>query len=131
MQHYPCFCKRDKFFEKVFFQNGYPVKLVNSKIQKKINSFDNVKILPLTVPKLKLFSCLPYLNKESNAGVHKDIQELVVKFFPQIDLNIVFKNQNTIANFFSFKDRIPDLLRSNVVYKFSCAHCDATYNLHW
>ena len=26
-----------------------------------------------------------------------------------------------------FKDRIPDLLKSNVVYKYECAQCDASY----
>ena len=121
------FTKEIEFLKKYFYQNGFPIKLVNSKIQSKINSFNDVQTIPQTAPKLKLFSSLPYLNKESNAGIHKEIQELAFKFFPQIDLHIVFKNQNTISNFFGFKDRIPDLVRSNVVYKYSCAHCDATY----
>ena len=113
------FDKEIEFLKKYFSQNGFPVKIVNSKIQEKINSFEIAKVIPQTAAKLKLFSSLPYLDKESNAGTHKEIQELVFKFFPQIELNIVFKNQKTIQNVFNFKDRIPDLMRSNVVYKYT------------
>ena len=32
-----------------------------------------------------------------------------------------------ISNFFTFKDKIPSLLRSGIVYKFQCGSCNATY----
>ena len=62
-----------------------------------------------------------------NQNMHKDVQKLVTQFFPQIDLKIVFKNSHTIGSYFKFKDSIPDLVTSNVVYRFSCAQCPATY----
>ena len=121
------FAEEMDFLKKYFYQNGFPIKLVNSKFKNKLSTLTKTKMISPTVSKLKLFSCVPYLDKESNAGIHSEIQELVAKFYPQIELCIIFKNRNTIGSFFNFKDRIPDLMRSNVVYKYSCAHCDATY----
>ena len=42
-------------------------------------------------------------------------------------MKIVFKNGNSVSSFFSFKDTVPSLLRSNIVYRYSCAQCPATY----
>ena len=40
---------------------------------------------------------------------------------------IIFKLSTRLANFFRFKDKIPLRLRSNIVYKFKCGRCNATY----
>ena len=38
-----------------------------------------------------------------------------------------FYNSCSIERFFKFKDAVPDLLSSSVVYRFACAQCSATY----
>ena len=43
-----------------------------------------------------------------------------------LDIKLVFSSF-TIRNMFSVKDPIPTELRSRVVYKFSCASCNACY----
>lgn len=35
--------------------------------------------------------------------------------------------QNKLGNFFKIKDPIPTSLRSNLIYKWQCGGCDATY----
>ena len=40
---------------------------------------------------------------------------------------IIFKSSKRLANFFRFKDKTPLCLRSNIVYKFTCGRCNATY----
>ena len=54
-------------------------------------------------------------------------RDLIRNFFPHINLRIIFKNDFTIKSFFPFKDKTPFNLRSNVVYKYTCASCLATY----
>ena len=49
------------------------------------------------------------------------------KTLPQCKINIIFKSNNRLSSLFSFKDIIPNNLRSNLVYKFSCGDCNVTY----
>ena len=42
-------------------------------------------------------------------------------------INFFFKLSTRLANFFRFKDKIPLCLNSNIVYKFMCGRCNATY----
>ena len=42
-------------------------------------------------------------------------------------INIILKSSTRLANFFRFKNKIPLYLRSNIVYKFTCGRCIATY----
>ena len=44
-----------------------------------------------------------------------------------LKLQIIFKNQNKLSNIFRFKDPIPTILRSGVVYKFQCGLCNESY----
>ena len=42
-------------------------------------------------------------------------------------LQMVFKSQRKLSNFFHFKDRLPSNLVSGVVYKYTCGRCNSTY----
>ena len=42
-------------------------------------------------------------------------------------IKIIFKSSTRLGNCFRFKDKIPLYLRSNIVYKFTCARCNAFY----
>ena len=53
--------------------------------------------------------------------------QLFKKFYPQIRLRVILVNNNTIGNLFKFKDRLPTMLCSGIVYKYSCGECNATY----
>ena len=52
---------------------------------------------------------------------------LINKFYQQVYLNIVFQNSNTLARMFSFKDKIPHLSCSCVIYKYKCEQCSSVY----
>ena len=56
--------------------------------------------------------------------------ELIVfinKFYPQVNSNIILINYHSIQNLFTFKDIIPEVVKSNVVHTFICAQCSALY----
>ena len=63
--------------------------------------------------------------KEKFQGIF--IPSLINKFYPQIEFNLMFKTPKTIGNFFNFKYKTPQHLRSKVVYKVSCFDCDGFY----
>ena len=42
-------------------------------------------------------------------------------------LRAIFHTNNRLRNYFRFKDSVPETLRSNLVYKFSCGSCTACY----
>ena len=67
------------------------------------------------------------MSNRHNENFRKSINNLIVKFYPQVSLSLVFCNNNTISNMFPFKDAIPKELRSNIVYKYTCGICNSTY----
>ena len=78
---------------------------------------------------------LPYLDQGSER-LKKDIIAQLVKFYPFLNPRIILVNNFSIGTFFKYKDRLPKLCQTAVVYKFSCASCGASYvgstirNLH-
>ena len=110
-----------------FCQNNFPVSFVNKIIQSKIASFENPKLVESTASKKILYATLPFLSKFANQRMHKDIQEIMKKFYPHIDLKLIFRNNFTVGSFFPYKDKVPVSVLSNIVYKYTCAQCPATY----
>ena len=53
--------------------------------------------------------------------------KLLSSCFPDIDLRIVLKPARSLSGFFQFKDVIPKLMRSYIVYKCKCQCCGALY----
>ena len=59
--------------------------------------------------------------------LHKEnLIRLLINTAKKITVKLVF-NPFKIGTMFTLKDSIPDALKSNVVYKFSCAGCNACY----
>ena len=57
----------------------------------------------------------------------KDIKTVISKYYPQIQLNIALINSNTLDKMFPFKDKIPNLCCSCVIYKYQCDQCSSSY----
>ena len=62
-----------------------------------------------------------------NNNLKSEISKLIHRFYPQIKATFIFENNFKIQNFFKFKDRVTDALRSNIVYKYTCVQCNSTY----
>ena len=58
--------------------------------------------------------------EDKSGKMKRDIGILCNRFFPHIDLRIVLVSKLSIGSMFKFKDRIPPLLRSGLVYKYKC-----------
>ena len=51
----------------------------------------------------------------------------MVKYYPNIELRVCFKSASNISRLFYVMDATPRVLKSNVVYRYSCAGCNAGY----
>ena len=69
---------------------------------------------------------IPFFGPKSTK-LKKEILELVNKYCPDLKLKIILNNNFKICNFFPYKDRLPVVNQSSLIYKFSCASCDASY----
>ena len=68
---------------------------------------------------------LPYIGDYSKT-VQNKILSLCSKLCKNTNIKVVFTSKK-ISSFFSSKDKMPSELRAGVVYKFSCAGCNACY----
>ena len=72
------------------------------------------------------FYKLPYVGRFSKIAQTK-LRQLIKRYCKaDLDVKLVFSTFK-LRNMFSVKDSVPQGLRSRVVYKFSCAGCNASY----
>ena len=76
--------------------------------------------------KKQLWLVLPFLGKQSLDTKHK-LEKLFKSKLPFCNIRIVFKTTKRISHLFSFKDKIPEQLRSHNVYQYTCAGCNSCY----
>ena len=77
--------------------------------------------------KFSLSLSLPFLGKQSIIFQTK-MNRIMAKYYPNIELKLYFKCTKRLSNLFHVKDITPYVLKSNVVYKYSCAGCSASYS---
>ena len=76
-------------------------------------------------PDVRYFK-LPYIGNLSH-HIKNKLSKLCKEFRKEnFNIKLVF-NSFKIKNYFSYKDPIPDDLKSFIVYKFTCASCSSSY----
>ena len=68
---------------------------------------------------------IPYIGHFSGVAQQR-VRKLINRFCKPIDIKFVYSTFK-IKNLFNVKDSLPDRLRARIVYKFSCASCNACY----
>ena len=56
-----------------------------------------------------------------------ELHKLINKYFIDISPRIILVNKFTISSFFKYKDTLPLMSRSSVIYKYVCSQCEAEY----
>ena len=112
--------------KEILKKNAFPIKLIDSYIKSFLNRRLTEKPVTLTAEKKDLVIVLPFLGKSSH-DLRTRLKDIISKNLPFSKIGVIFKSSTRISNLFQFKDKMPYCLRSNVVYKFSCGRCYATY----
>ena len=113
--------------KKILSKNAYPPqKFIDKCIQKFLNNMFIQRLQIPSVPKKELIITLPYLGKMSQI-VKIRLTKTLNKHMKFCKLRVIFQTNNRLRNYFHFKDSVHETLRSNVIYKFSCGSCTASY----
>ena len=110
----------------ILYKNSYPRDLIDKCIKEFLDKILTPKPVVSTVPKKQLIITLPYLGKLS-LQIRTRINRIMKNKLPYCNVQFVFQTKCKISNFFTFKDKIPLVLRSGIAYKFQCGSCNATY----
>ena len=78
------------------------------------------------VPKRNVFVQLPFLGSTS-FQIRKKPQKFISNKLTSCNLKIVFTSLIRVKSFFTFKDELPKMLLSRLLYKCKCGGCNATY----
>ena len=108
-------------------KNSYPPPLINKIVNNFLNKkHSNNENETQSKPEISYFK-LPYIGKYSDEIKCKKLHKLAKKYRKDdFNIKIVF-NSFKIKNYFSYKDLVPNDLKSFLVYKFTCAHCNVRY----
>ena len=106
-------------------RNAYPSWLLDRIIKNSVSCSinPNLKFGPHND---RLYIGMPFLGKFTD-GLRKSIKEICKQFIPHKDIIIYFKPGRRVSNFFRIKDTTPLLLRSRVVYEYTCVGCHSNY----
>ena len=78
------------------------------------------------VEKKPLRLALPYLGTIS-LQIRTKLQKSIKGVINCCKLQVIFKSQNKFYNNFRFKNSVPRILTSGMVYKFQCGLCNESY----
>ena len=111
-----------------FLKNGFSLILFELTVGNFLDKLYTPKALVTTVKCMRVTMVLPYLGPIS-VFIKRRVTKLVSKFYPLVDLKIIYRRGRTIGSLFPYKDRFPLKCNSHVVYKTQCEACgsSATY----
>ena len=110
----------------IFNKNGYPDNFIDRCFKLFLNRIHILKEKVPTVGKKPLHLVLPYLGTiwlQTRTKLQKSIKGVLNCY----KLQVISKSQNKLCNNFHFKDPVPQILTSDVVYKFQCGLCNESY----
>jgi hypothetical protein len=106
-------------------KNEYPEQIIDKNIKKYLQEKQDNFQKNKTIENCKYFK-LPYI-KDFSDFADKKFKQLKSQFCKSsTTLKIAF-TPTKLSSFFSLKDKMPNALKSHVVYKFICAGCNASY----
>ena len=107
-------------------RNAYPPFLIDKVIKKYLDYKFSTNQNQLKDTSEVHYFKLPYIGNLSH-HIKNKLSKLCKKLCKEnFNIKLVF-NSFKIKNYFSYKDPIPDDLKSFLVYKFTCASCSSSY----
>ena len=109
------------FLKSYFSKNCYPYHIFDNLINWFLDNIFRPKPVLCNVPRKQMYVSLPYVPDAS--FLKRQLTEFLGNMYPYVKFHFIFKNPLTIGSLFTFKDTLPELMRSYTVYLFSCPNC--------
>ena len=100
----------------ILIRSNYPLNFIDSCIKSFLNKLYTRKVVVPNVPKRNVFVKLPFLGSTS-FQIRKKLQKLFSDKLTSCNLKIVFTSPVRVKSFFTFKDKLPKMLLSGLVYQ--------------
>ena len=110
-----------EYLRKYFRNNCFPEFTFDKYLKKFLDNIFHPKIPLPTVPKLDFYASLPFTNDRKFLPL---LKQILNKHFNCLNPKLVLRNPRTIGSLFKFKDSVPSLMRSLVIYKYTCPRCN-------
>ena len=110
----------------ILIKDNYPPIFLDLCIKSFLNKLYTPEVVIQNVPKRSVFVKLPFLGSTS-LQIQKKLQKLFIDKLTSYNLKIVFKSFFRVKSFLTFKDMLPKMLLSGLVYKYKCGGCNTTY----
>ena len=92
-----------RFLKAKFLKNGFPSVLFDLTVGKFLDKLYTPEEVVATVKRMRVTMVLPYLGPLS-VFTRRCLIKLVIKFYPPVDLIIIYKRGCTIGSIFPYKD---------------------------
>ena len=102
------------------------MNFIDSCIKSLLNKLYTPKVVVPNVCKRNVFVKLLFLGSTS-FQIPDKLQKLFSDKLTSFNLKIVFTSPVRIKSFFTFKDKLPKMLLSGLVYQYKCGGCNVTY----
>ena len=109
----------------IHLKSNHLPSLIDSCIKSFLNKFYAPKVIVQNVPRRDVFIKLPFLGSTS-FQIRKKLQQLFSDKLTSSNLEIVFTSFVRAKSNFNFKDKLPSMLLSGLVYTFKCGGYNAT-----
>jgi hypothetical protein len=111
-----------EFLADYFKTNCYPNNLFPTIVRKYLDKIYHPTLPIPTVPRKEMYFSFAYTGFQSKL-FKKSLTSLLTKYYPLVNVNIIFHSPLKIGTFFRFKDALMPLMRSKIVYIFTCPNC--------
>ena len=117
------FHKEMNILSKFFSCNSYPSHILPRLVNKFLCNFFEPPLQIATVPKKTIYLSLPYIGIHAKT-LKRELTLCMSRFYPMADFRFCFTNPRTLQSLFKFKDTLPELMQSGVIYKYFCPKCN-------
>ena len=100
--------------------------MIDKLTKKFLNNIFHPKQAIPTVAKKVVYLKVPYVGPYT-AALQRNLSPILKRTFPACRFVFVPTSSFSISRLFPFKDKIPQQLRSSLIYLYTCASCQARY----
>ena len=115
------------FISNYLWNNSFPWKLIQTKISKFHKNIMSERLPIHTVRKEKLFISICQFRGNSSSNFRHKMMSLIGRYFPEVDLRIIFTNNYRIKSYFPSRPRTLHGLNAGIVYLYNCGGCNSSY----